>query len=29
MRPFAYERAGDIAQATRLGAGTDQGQIDA
>ncbi len=29
MRPFAYERAADIAQATRLGAGTGQGQIDA
>jgi len=29
MRPFAYERAADIGQATRLGALTGQGQIDA
>jgi xanthine dehydrogenase YagS FAD-binding subunit len=29
MRPFAYERASDLAQASRLAAGTGQGQIDA
>lgn len=29
MRPFAYERAQDVAQAVRLGHGTGQGQVDA
>jgi xanthine dehydrogenase YagS FAD-binding subunit len=29
MRPFAYERAGDMAKAARLGVGTGQGQVDA
>jgi xanthine dehydrogenase YagS FAD-binding subunit len=29
MRPFAFDRANDLAQATRLGAGTGQGQADA
>ncbi len=29
MRPFAFERAADLAQATRLGAATAQGQVDA
>ncbi len=29
MRPFAFERADDLAQASRLGAATGQGQIDA
>jgi xanthine dehydrogenase YagS FAD-binding subunit len=29
MRPFSYERAGDMAQATRLGVGTGQGQVGA
>ncbi len=29
MRPFAYERAGDLAQAARLGMETGQGQVDA
>jgi xanthine dehydrogenase YagS FAD-binding subunit len=29
MRPFAYERAADLAQAARLGADTGQGQTDA
>jgi xanthine dehydrogenase YagS FAD-binding subunit len=29
MRPFAFERAHDLAQAARLGAGTGQGQTDA
>ncbi len=29
MRPFAYERASDLAQASRLGFGTGQGQTDA
>jgi xanthine dehydrogenase YagS FAD-binding subunit len=28
MRPFVYERAVDLAQASRLGAGTGQGQTD-
>jgi xanthine dehydrogenase YagS FAD-binding subunit len=29
MRPFAYERAADLPQAIKLGAGTGQGQTDA
>lgn len=29
MRPFTYERAADLAQASRLGVGTGQGQTDA
>ncbi|HEX3950314.1 MAG TPA: xanthine dehydrogenase family protein subunit M [Steroidobacteraceae bacterium] len=29
MRPFSYETAGDLAQASRLGAGSGQGQTDA
>jgi xanthine dehydrogenase YagS FAD-binding subunit len=29
MRPFAYERAEDLAQAAKLGAGSGQGQVDA
>jgi xanthine dehydrogenase YagS FAD-binding subunit len=29
MRSFTYERASDLAQAARLGAGTGQGQVDA
>jgi xanthine dehydrogenase YagS FAD-binding subunit len=29
MRPFTYERAADLSQAARLGAGTGQGQVDA
>jgi xanthine dehydrogenase YagS FAD-binding subunit len=29
MRPFTYERAADLAQASRLGAATGQGQVDA
>jgi xanthine dehydrogenase YagS FAD-binding subunit len=29
MRPFAFKRAGDLAQAVRLGSGSGQGQIDA
>jgi xanthine dehydrogenase YagS FAD-binding subunit len=29
MRPFVYEQAKDLAQATRLGDGTGQGQVDA
>jgi xanthine dehydrogenase YagS FAD-binding subunit len=29
MRPFSYERAGDLPKAVRLGAGTGQGEIDA
>ena len=29
MRPFAYDRAGDIAQASRLGRDTGQGQTSA
>ncbi|MBS0419457.1 MAG: xanthine dehydrogenase family protein subunit M [Proteobacteria bacterium] len=29
MRPFAFERAGDLAQACRMGSGTGQGQTDA
>ena len=29
MRPFVYERATDVAQASRLGVATGQGQIDA
>jgi xanthine dehydrogenase YagS FAD-binding subunit len=29
MRPFAYERAVDLAQAARLGQGSGQGQVDA
>jgi len=29
MRPFSYDRAGDLAEAARLGAETRQGQIDA
>ena len=29
MRPFAYERAADVASAVRLGAASGQGQSDA
>ena len=29
MRPFTYERANDLAEATRLGLDTGQGQTDA
>jgi xanthine dehydrogenase YagS FAD-binding subunit len=29
MRPFTYERVADLAQASRLGAATGQGQVDA
>ena len=29
MRPFAYERAGDLAQASRVGHDTGQGEVDA
>jgi xanthine dehydrogenase YagS FAD-binding subunit len=29
MRPFTYERAGDLSEASRLGANTGQGQTDA
>jgi xanthine dehydrogenase YagS FAD-binding subunit len=29
MRPFSYERAADLTQASRLGAGTGRGEVDA